>query len=247
VTDARARTSLFDVNRFRRRMFVVSAVAVLTAGCETTVNLGDPEGGADAGGTSDAGAASADGSTSTDGSPPSGDSGGGALDAGDAGDAGPKGFFVYRSTYTADLGGLDGADFRCQSSAMGAGLSGKWKAWASDSAHDAADRILSNGPWFAVKTGIKLFNDHANLRGFPLAQLATDELGQPASDRWWTGTLANGVKSTNTCVGFSVMAMLTSGTTGTRVLGMSIPGKEWTEDVDYSCQSALALLCLEDE
>src|SRR5438067_1391069 len=49
--------------------------------------------------------------------------------------------FVTSQIYTAALGGLAGADAKCQSLATGAGLTGTYKAWLSSSSVDARDRL----------------------------------------------------------------------------------------------------------
>jgi hypothetical protein len=167
-------------------------------------------------------------------------------DAGsDAPPGGPKGIFLTRATYYPDFGGLKQGDFRCQSSAAAAGFGGTWKAWLSDTQTDAASRIVSDGPWIAVVTGVTLFPNRAALRGYPLAALQTDELGKIAPDRWWTGTLANGVRAPDTCSDWSTKAQFPGGMTGYRATN-GVPGKEWTEDVAFSCQDTFALLCLQD-
>ena len=224
------------------------AGALATAACETTVNLGN---GPDAGAPNDA-AGTPDADTGVDSiAPPDASSADGGADAppqdaatDEASRGGPKGFFITRATYFPDFGGIKGGDFRCQTSADAQSLGGKWKAWLSDSATDAAGRFLSDGPWIAVQTGVTLFPNRAALRGFPLAALTTDELGQPATDRWWTATLANGVRGPKTCTDWSSQSQFDGAMTGTRVPG--VPGKEWTEDQAYSCMDTFALLCLED-
>jgi hypothetical protein len=229
------------------------ALAAFAVACETTVNLGNgPDGGGGDGAATGVDAASDVASSvdaaSADGGG-SGSDGGGTSDTGTPDvtpvDAGPKGIFITRATYFPDWGGIANADFRCQSSAKAAQLGGTWKAWMSDSGHDAADRILSDGPWLAAVTGVTLFQNHANLRGFPLAAITTDELGKPAPDRWWTGTLANGVRSTKTCNDWASRDQFQGAQTGA-LKGTGVPGKEWTEDDVFSCQDTFALLCLQD-
>ena len=229
------------------------ALAASAVACETTVNLGNgPDGGGGGDGASPGVDAAGDTASSADAAVTDGGGGGsdgsGTADAGSeasAVDAGPKGIFLTRATYFPDWGGIGNADFRCQSSAKAAQLGGTWRAWMSDSGHDAADRIRSDGPWIAVVTGVTLFQNHANLRGFPLAAITTDELGKPATDRWWTGTLANGVRSTKTCNDWASRDQFAGAQTGA-LKGTGVPGKEWTEDDVFSCQDTFALLCLED-
>jgi hypothetical protein len=56
--------------------------------------------------------------------------------------------FVSSHVYTGDLGGLSGADAKCQALAVAASLSGTFKAWLSDSLASAATRLThSTGPY----------------------------------------------------------------------------------------------------
>src|SRR5450432_295066 len=104
--------------------------------CETTVNLGNGPDAAGADATAGLDAAGADASPGAEGggtdggteAAPGTDASG--ADAADA-SGGPKGFFVTRATYFPDFGGIGKADFRCQSSANAAQLTGTWKAWIS--------------------------------------------------------------------------------------------------------------------
>ena len=45
------------------------------------------------------------------------------------------------SSWNGNLGGLSGADAKCQQAANATGLGGTWVAWLSDSTHNAKDRI----------------------------------------------------------------------------------------------------------
>jgi hypothetical protein len=49
--------------------------------------------------------------------------------------------FVTNSTWQGNLGGLAGADQKCQNAASTAGLGGTWKAWISDSIINASQRL----------------------------------------------------------------------------------------------------------
>lgn len=53
----------------------------------------------------------------------------------------PKKIFVTSTLYSGDLGGLAGADAKCQARALAGGLDGKYAAWLSDSTNSAAARL----------------------------------------------------------------------------------------------------------
>src|SRR5262249_60557677 len=59
--------------------------------------------------------------------------------------------FVSSTTYTGNLGGLSGADAKCQSLATSAGHAGTFKAWLSDDVTDAKSRLThSTMPYVLV-------------------------------------------------------------------------------------------------
>jgi hypothetical protein len=211
--------------------------------CESAVELGKNT---DGGAAADSG--SADSASATDANGPADGGSETTPDVDAAVDAGPMRIFVTRSTYAASFGGITAGDFRCQSSAAAAGLTGTFKAWLSDSQTNAADRFVSNGPWVEVGSNVTLFPTRAALRGFPSAQIKNDELGQPSPDLWWTGTLANGVKADKNCADWTSSSEFNSAMIGRRGGGAGQPDKEWTEYDVYSCASSqeFALLCLED-
>ena len=56
--------------------------------------------------------------------------------------------FVTSATYNGNLGGLSGADAKCQESANAAKLGGIWKAWLSDQRTYSVDRLIhANAPY----------------------------------------------------------------------------------------------------
>ena len=101
-------------------------------------------------------------------------------------------FFVSSSrSATGNLGGLSGADRRCQDLAASAGAGGRtWRAYlsaerdpATGQAVDARSRIGS-GPWFNA-AGVRIAQDLTELhsrRGD--AQVFLDERGQMIAGQW---------------------------------------------------------------
>ncbi len=75
----------------------------------------------------------------------------------------PKSVFITSTLYTGNLGGLDGADSKCQDRAKAGGISGQFKAWLSDSVTPAASRLThSNAPYVLVD-GTVIAKDWAKL------------------------------------------------------------------------------------
>jgi hypothetical protein len=62
----------------------------------------------------------------------------------------PLRVFLSGPIYTGNLGGLSGADQKCNQLAQGAGLGGTWMAWMSDASANAADRLVGDGPWLRL-------------------------------------------------------------------------------------------------
>lgn len=121
-----------------------------------SANGGTPSGGSASAGTSAGGSAS--GGTGGSGGTNAGGSGGGS-----AGSASKTTFFVTSDTSaTGKLGGLAGADMRCQMLATAAGITGHtFKAYLSTSTVNAKDRI-GTGPWYNAN-GVLLAMNVADL------------------------------------------------------------------------------------
>ena len=170
--------------------------ALLLGSCSDDSSDGDTAGSAGTGG----GAGSA-GSAGT---------GGGAGSAGSSGTgATAMSFFVTSAGSGADggnLGGLTGADERCQDFAAAVGAGSKtWRAYLSTSTVNARDRIGS-GPWFnqagdQITATVAALHTDGLSNGNP--QHILDETGTPAPGNEHdilTGSLADGtINGTLTC------------------------------------------------
>ena len=80
-----------------------------------------------------------------------------------------KQVFVTSITYPANLGGLAGADAKCQSRAVAAGLGGTWRAWLSDQTVSAASRLTHNAGPYKLVDGTPIANSWTDLTDGVLA------------------------------------------------------------------------------
>lgn len=114
--------------------------------------------------------------------------------------------FITSERFTGDLGGMRGADERCQDSADAAGLSGTYKAWLSDSeGHSPSTRFTRSTLPYELVDGTLVAKSWRDLTdGFLESQISLDERGNSAPkaygglDAWfvWTGTKVDGTAKT---------------------------------------------------
>lgn len=121
----------------------------------------------------------------------------------------PNIMFVTSATFSANLGGLSGADAKCQAAATAGGLQGTYVAWLSTNSVNAIDRLSGATGW--VRTdGIPFARTPADIaNGAILSPPSLDESGNPVSagttgypftDTDANGTLfANSDGTTSTC------------------------------------------------
>ena len=115
------------------------------------------------------------------------------------GAGGPCRVFLSSTTYNGNLGGLSGADAKCQGLATAAGLPGTYKAWLSDSTGSPSTRFVqSSGPYQLVSgtTIATNFNDLTD--GTLLAPISVTQTGGGggAEQRVWTNTKIDGAPVT---------------------------------------------------
>lgn len=116
---------------------------------------------------------------------------------------GPKAVFVTSQTFTADLGGLAGADAKCQALATAAGLTGTFRAWLSDGDGSPSTRFSRTGQPYRLVDGSVVADDWTALTSGVLRHaIDRTETGGPPPDSTgfcgsepnlvWTDTNADG-------------------------------------------------------
>lgn len=108
--------------------------------------------------------------------------------------------FVTSATYDGDLGGLGGADMRCQKHADAVGLGGTFKAFMVDK-NQNLDRLEHPDVPFVRLDGVKIADGWSDLADESLdAPLALTELRTEVGGNAWTGLYnVNGSPLTNSC------------------------------------------------
>ena len=157
----------------------------------------------------------------------------------------PKTAFVTSEDFNGDLGGIAGADAKCQNAADSAGLGGAWKAWvAIDDLTVPAARSAFSAFGHETIEGRPLGGTNYDL--FPLeilSRLDVDENGQAVvgNPTVWTGIDSRG-RPAHSCVDWTSNSNLDDGTAGLTT-GTST---NWTEAFGtIGCSDVRHLYCFE--
>jgi hypothetical protein len=238
------------------------SLAIALAGCAQAQDTGDDVPVPvqhDAAPTSDAPATMTDDSGSTvsdSGSPDSGDPMQVMPEAGDAGQPSPKIIFISSALYDGNLGGLGGADAKCQALATAASLPGMFKAWLSDSivfagqrlAHSKApyvlvDKTVVANDWFGLTSGTLLHAINLTETGGP-PPTGTYGCGNTTQTVWSHTNTQGSAASGGTCSDWTS----TSATT-THAGSYLYKSWAWTDFCQLSgagmCSKTAALYCIE--
>lgn len=206
---------------------------------------------------SDPGACKGAGCTE-DGLPPADggfDAGSDAAEDGADASTGAKRVFVTSKVYTGNLGGLAGADAKCQGLADAAKLGGTYKAWLADSKQRVSTRFSAaglTGPWtlvdgtpvaadFAQLTKGTLFHalDLTELRGAPPA--TTAKCSTRTTSAWSEGSQEPPLSQ---CLDWAGLPA-----TGQSEYGIPTVTKGWQADTcgafGAQCLKTAALFCFE--
>jgi len=155
--------------------------------------------------------------------------------------------FISSLTYDGDLGGLAGADTKCQAMATAANLPGTYKAWLSDSTTAARDRLThSAGPYVLVDGTIVAESWAGLVSGTLLHAIDKNENGSVSTGQVWTSTADDGTAvvddqgDVNDCdewnnfnADFAVPGLGSSATS------------TWTSDELDACTAIYSLYCVE--
>lgn len=156
--------------------------------------------------------------------------------------------FITSEIFDGALGGVSGADAKCQSAADATELGGTWKAWiATESISSTpAARFTPSPSGYELLDGRMLGG--TSLDEFPaslLTQLNTDENGQGVAGRSlvWTGLRQNGLpyELTSRCQEWTSNSPNDRGSAGTT----SLTNFSWTITETPSCDLQFRLYCFE--
>ncbi|MDO8618410.1 MAG: LamG-like jellyroll fold domain-containing protein [Candidatus Daviesbacteria bacterium] len=158
--------------------------------------------------------------------------------------------FVTSTAYNGNLGGLAGADSKCQARAEAVNLGGTWKAWLSDSTTSASSRLTHNNGPYILLNGLVIANDWSDLTDGSLrSSIFITETGQPITtlpghdsryNSVWTGTNEDGKSATYNCENWTT-------TQASGLYGDSwVATKNWTNSFWQTCAALNWLLyCFE--
>ncbi|MCA9879468.1 MAG: DUF1554 domain-containing protein, partial [Thermomicrobiales bacterium] len=165
------------------------------------------------------------------------------------GAGGPCLVFLSSTPHQGNLGGVSGADAKCQAAATAAKLPGTYKAWLSDSHSDSSPNIRftrSAGPYQLV-TGVTVAANWADLvDGNLAASINVTENGGvvvAVGEAAWTNTRADGSRldSPSHCDNWQSNAGGTSGRVGIVIRTDHV----WTDASTVSCENHAPLYCFQ--
>jgi hypothetical protein len=196
----------------------------------------------------DGGVGDADDVTTTDASRESG------VNCSDA--SADKRVFVSSVLYTGNLGGLTGADAKCQALADAAGLCGTFKAWLSDATADAAARLTHATGNYVRTDGQIIASDWSGLVSGTIqhavnrtetngaAPVGTVKCGGTSATPVWTGSTTAGANVMNgSCSNWTSSGSAPGGIFG----NADATNAAWTAmcQIVAVCQSTAAIYCVE--
>lgn len=154
--------------------------------------------------------------------------------------------FVTSTSYSGNLGGVAGADAKCQARADAAGLGGTWKAWLASSADGLpAPRFTYADPWVKVNSNVKVADDLGDLTDGTIDSLINvTEFGtavNPFNKIVWTGITAPNSIAAETCNGWTNGTASFSGRRGSAAR----QNTQWEDAGLSGCNMANGLYCFE--
>ena len=162
----------------------------------------------------------------------------------------PAKIFATSQKWQANLGGINGADAKCQAAASAAGLSGTWIAIISDSSHNAKDKLPDK--IFVRIDGQIIANSKADLfDGTINVPINITETGSVIAEQYhyaWTGTNSLGNYSTPSSFGTASCDDWSKNWGGHATDGLtSATDNRWIETstpASTSCLNSSSLYCV---
>lgn len=154
--------------------------------------------------------------------------------------------FLTSSSYNGNLGGLAGADAKCQASANNANLGGTWKAWLSDGNTSAGSRLIHSNNPYKLLNGITVSNNWIELTDGAISQINVTEMNEfiGTSTYVWTNTKSDGsikfTENIQTCNNWNSNDFSSDGG-----FGESSHPIMWTDYSSNYCGANYRLYCIE--
>ena len=151
--------------------------------------------------------------------------------------------FVTRKAYTGDLGGIRGANKKCNDQAEKFGIQGRWQALLSVDGDAAESRIavhnpIHNGAGFTVVSDANSLWKSASGIGRPVLYGPN---GEEATGKVWTATTAGGEHTGPDCSDWT-------STSRTGVVGApSQTGEAWMDSGTGECSEPHHLYCIDGQ
>jgi hypothetical protein len=171
--------------------------------------------------------------------------------------------FVSSGTYSGSLGGVSGADLKCQALALAIGLTNpyKFRAWISDGVHSPVshfEQVALTGAPYILRNGRIVAADFDELIVMgPRTGISLTEKGTHVLEEWvWTNTSASGepFSPDNHCGGWTTNSPDLKARAGFNAIE-SEQGAEWdtwrndrlwTSTINRGCDKLAHLYCFED-
>lgn len=159
--------------------------------------------------------------------------------------------FVSSSLYTGNLGGLTGADAKCQALADVAGLPGTYLAWLSEASASPSTRFIRATVPYTLVSGTKVANGWSGLTGSTLIHsIDVTEFGvNSGSDDIgvWTNTRSDGLPKSVTgagrCTEWTSAAVAQLGYVGMTTSTSS----SWTDSAPVQCSALFRIFCFQQK
>lgn len=161
----------------------------------------------------------------------------------------PKRVFVTSTSSAANLGGLEGADERCNTLAKNAGLDGAWVAWLSTPDVNAIDRLSHLGT-YVLLDGTVVVTSKQQLTSGRIEHAIDMTEGQVRLTKnrgVWTGTRGNGTADA-TCNGWTTDSSLVLGTLASAIasdVGWTKGAPQAGHPDNWECATVVGLYCFE--
>jgi prepilin-type N-terminal cleavage/methylation domain-containing protein len=158
-----------------------------------------------------------------------------------------KRVFITSTTYNGNLGGLSGADAKCQERANAASLGGTWKAWLSDSTSSPSTRFTKATGYKLLSGTVVAYSWTDLTDGILVAGIKSTEFNSAPSIPFetWTNTQIDGRAHLFHCTRWGTSSSNGSGLQGTSFPDSLATNNSWTLNGTTQCDVLRRLYCFE--